>query len=98
MLRAIKEFGPGSLDISVEDFTVPGRVVQLGVEPKRIDLLTAISGATFDEAWQTRSSGTLDGISVEFIGLGTLLRNKDATGRNKDRIDADELRNIDPFR
>lgn len=73
---------------------MPGKVVQLGVEPNRIDLLTSITGVSFEDAWESRASGTLDEISVQFIGREALVRNKEATGRAKDRIDAEELRRL----
>jgi hypothetical protein len=58
--------------------------------------MTSVTGVSFDEAWQTRSCGQLDGIPVTFIGRAALLRNKESTGRAKDRIDAEELRKQDP--
>ncbi len=95
VLHAIARFGLGSFDISVDDLAVPGKVVQLGYEPNRIDLLTSITGVSFEEAWAERSSGQLDGMPVNFIGRAALLRNKEATGRPKDLIDAIELRKQD---
>jgi hypothetical protein len=92
VLNALSQFGFGNLQISVGDLTTAGRVIQLGYEPNRIDLLTSITGVSFDEAWEGRAPGNLDGLPVSFIGLSSLLRNKDATGRAKDRIDAEELR------
>jgi hypothetical protein len=92
VMHAIRQFGFGGLAISAEDFTILGRVVQLGFEPNRIDLLTSITGVTFDEAWASRTKGSLDGMTVFFIGIDALLQNKAATGRAKDRIDAAELR------
>src|SRR5205809_1253438 len=59
LIKAIQDFGLGSLDLDVDDFTKLDRVVQLGQAPNRIDLLTSISGVQFDEAWLNRSSGTL---------------------------------------
>jgi hypothetical protein len=96
ILRAIHQFGFGSLDVTIEDLTLPGRVIQLGREPNRIDLITAISGVNFEDAWQTRVAGQLDGIDVSIIGRAALLRNKEGTGRAKDRIDVEELRKLDP--
>ena len=72
--------------------TLPGKVIQLGYEPNRIGLMTSITGVSFDEAWGDRAPGDLDGLLVNFIGRASLLRNKDAAGRPKDRIDAEELR------
>ena len=95
VLSAIRQFGFGSLDIGIDDLASPGKVVQLGHEPNRIDVMSSITGVTFDEAWTERSSGELDGIPVSFIGRQALLRNKEATGRSKDKVDAYELRKQD---
>jgi hypothetical protein len=67
-------------------------VVQLGVQPNRIDLLTAISGVSFEEAWATGCEAELEGIATRFIGRSALRRNKEQTGRAKDLGDAEELR------
>lgn len=95
VLAALRSFGMGSLELAVEDFSVPGKVVQLGVEPNRIDLMTSITGVSFQDAWESRVPGTLEGVDVQFIGRQALLRNKEATGRAKDRIDAEELRRLE---
>jgi hypothetical protein len=91
-LRALSQFGFGKLGIRAADLCSPGMVVQLGVKPNRIDLLTTISGVTFDEAWVARSDASLEGIPTSFIGRVELLRNKEQTGRAKDLGDAEELR------
>jgi hypothetical protein len=91
-LLALSEFGFGKLGIQTADLCSPGMVVQLGVKPNRIDLLTAISGVSFEEAWATRSKAELDGVATQFIGRTALLRNKQQTGRAKDLGDAEELR------
>ena len=88
---ALDQFGFGSLGITLADLSAENRVIQLGVEPNRIDLMTSISGISFDEAWQSRVPAALDGIEVDFIGLEALIRNKRASGRAKDLIDVDEL-------
>jgi hypothetical protein len=92
LLRALSEFGFRSIGINAEDLQTNDRVIQLGVRPNRIDLLTSISGVTYEEAWKTRSSGLLEGVPLSFIGRDALLRNKESTGRAKDRGDAEELR------
>jgi predicted nucleotidyltransferase len=96
VLRAIRQFGFGSLDITVNDLVTPGRVIQLGREPNRIDLLTSISGVGFEDAWSSRVDGDIDGLPVAFIGLDALLRNKASTGRPKDRIDLEYLQKHKP--
>lgn len=83
VLRALSEFGFGKLGIEEADLCLPGMVIQLGVKPNRIDLLTAISGVSFEEAWTTRSQAELEDIAVNFIGKKALLRNKEQTGRAK---------------
>lgn len=96
LLRVLSQFGFGGLEICAEDFQAPGRVIQLGVIPNRIDLLTAISGVSFEDAWATRKKGELDGVSTQFIGREALLRNKESTGRAKDLGDAAELHRRQP--
>ena len=91
VLRAIRQFGFGSLDISMADLTTLGSVIQLGNEPNRIDLMTSISGVSFAEAWESKVEGALEGLPVNYIGRKALLSNKEASGRNKDRNDLDEL-------
>ncbi|MGH9672696.1 MAG: DUF6036 family nucleotidyltransferase [Bryobacteraceae bacterium] len=91
MQRAIAAFGFGSLGITAEDFQISGRVIQLGVEPYRIDLITSISGLSFDEAWSDRVRGELDGLPVAFLSLRALKKNKIAAGRPKDLADLADL-------
>lgn len=93
---ALVQFGFGELDISLADLTAPGKVIQLGYEPNRIDLMTSITGVSFGEAWETRVAAKLDDLPVFFIGKAALLQNKESTGRSKDRIDADQLRKQPP--
>jgi len=88
----LEQFGFSALDISLEDLSAPGKIIQLGVAPNRIDILTSISGVSFEEVWKTRARGQLDGMPVYFIGRESLLRNKETTGRAKDLGDAEELR------
>ena len=66
-------------------------VIQLGVPPVRIDLLTSMSGITWDEAFQGRTAGHYGGISVPFIGKAAFIKNKKATGRKKDAADIEAI-------
>jgi len=91
VLRVLREFGFGSLQVEPVDLTLPGRVVQLGRPPNRIDLLTSISGVTFAEAWEGRVAGGLDNRQVSFLGWDALIKNKTASGRDKDRLDVKRL-------
>ncbi|PYS47434.1 MAG: hypothetical protein DMF68_15980 [Acidobacteria bacterium] len=62
-------------------------IVQLGVEPCRIDLLTGIDGIEFDEAWQNKIGVTIDELEIDILSKEDLLKNKLATGRDKDKGD-----------
>ena len=61
-MRALSQLGFGSLGISASDLTVTGKVIQLGYEPNRIDLMTSVTGVSFDDAWDDRAPGDLDGL------------------------------------
>jgi hypothetical protein len=58
LMAALRDFGSGEAGLSVADFTEPGVIVQLGVPPNRVDLLTLIDGVSFEEAWAGRVAGT----------------------------------------
>ena len=92
VMHALAQFGFGNLGISAKDLQSPGQVIQLGVQPNRLDLLTAISGVNFEDAWASSREAELEGISTRFIGREALIRNKESTGRAKDLGDAEELR------
>jgi hypothetical protein len=92
VLRVLSQFGFGNIGVGAADLEVPEYVIQLGVNPNRIDLLTTISGVTFEEAWNARCDADLDGVPVHFIGAAELIRNKESTGRARDLGDAEELR------
>lgn len=92
VVDAISEFGFAELGITADDLAVPGRVIQLGFPPNRIDLMTNISGVTFAEAWEHRVEGTFGEQPVFFIGKEDLMRNKSAAGRHQDLADLDLLR------
>lgn len=91
VLAALERFGFAGLGIEAADLQKPASVVQLGINPNRIDLLTSIDGVSFAEAWQTRVDGPLDGIHVHYVGKAALLKNKQSTGRARDLADAEEL-------
>jgi len=87
IMRAVSKFGAPATHLSAEDFTSSDQIVQFGVEPCRIDLLTGIDGVQFDEAWQNRVSITLDNIEIPILSKQDLLKNKLETGRDKDQGD-----------
>jgi len=89
---ALGRFGFGSVGLKAADFVNSYQVIQLGAAPNRVDLLTSITGVTFDDAWAARVRGDLGGIQANFIGRQTLIENKQATGRPQDQADLDVLR------
>jgi predicted nucleotidyltransferase len=78
-------------ELSEALFLRKGRIVRMGVEPVRIELLTEISGCEFAECYAQRVEATLDGIPVKIIGLADLIKNKLKSGRLKDLDDARKL-------
>lgn len=91
IMRALESFGAPLRDVTEADFSRPGIVLQIGVPPGRIDLLTELTGVTFDEAWPTRESGPFGELTVDFIGRDMFIRNKRATGRAKDLGDIEGM-------
>ena len=91
ILNTIRQFGFGDLDLSSEDFLQEDQVIQLGVAPSRIDLLTFLSGVEFQDAWATRVQGELAGLSVPIISRELLKKNKAASGRSQDIADLEHL-------
>ena len=91
LLKAINQFGFGSVGLTKEDFLQDDRVIQLGIAPNRLDLMTQISGVAFAEAWDSREVGDIGGLRVPFISKDMLKRNKAALGRAQDLADLEHL-------
>jgi hypothetical protein len=94
LLRTLNEFGFGKLGLARKDFLKSGQVVQLGVAPVRIDLMTSISGMDFATAWKNRISGAFGAVRAYFISKLDLIKNKMATGRKQDLGDIEKLKKI----
>ena len=88
---ALAGFGLAALGLKAADFVDAYHVIQLGVAPNRIDLLTSLTGVTFDEAWASRVETTMGGTRVNFLGREALIRNKRLTGRAQDKADLEAL-------
>jgi hypothetical protein len=88
---ALAAFGFAALGLKAADFGEAYRVIQLGVPPNRIDLLTSITGVPFDEAWADRVEADVEGTPVNFISRQELIRNKRLTGRAQDKADLEAL-------
>lgn len=92
LFHVLREFGFGDAGIARDDFLETNQVIQLGRAPNRIDILTGISGVTWQEAWASRIPVNLDGFEFHAIGKEELIRNKQATGRPQDLADLARLR------
>lgn len=89
--QALKKFGAPLAQIDERTFTKQGIIFQIGVAPRRIDIITHIDGVDFSAAWQNRQVIDIDGIPIPFISRQDLIKNKLSTGREKDRLDAQQL-------
>lgn len=96
VMRALEAFGAplSALDINADDFATPGKVIQLGLPPLRIDILTAATALDFEGASQTTDRLDVDGRAVPIIGLEALLKNKRAAARPQDLADVDSLERL----
>ena len=97
VLRALHRFGAPLQNITREDLQTGGTVFQIGVAPRRIDIITAASGLDFWETFKRSIVVDIDGIDVHVPSLADLIRNKQASGRTKDLADAEALEEIRNF-
>ena len=91
---AIMNFGAPLANISKQDFITRGNVVQIGVTPRRIDILTQITGVEYEEAEQQSITIEIEGIAIPVIGLAHLVQNKSAVGRPQDKADVARLQEL----
>ena len=92
VLDALADFGFGDLGLTTPDFAQPGRIVQLGFPPNRIDLMTSIDGVSFADVWKGRVEATYGNTRVFIIGREELIRNKTASARPQDLADLSWLK------
>ncbi len=92
---ALSEFGAPLQDLHVEELVSRDLVFQIGIVPRRIDIMTSVTGISFDEAWPKRVIVPIEGVDVTVIGRYELLRNKKAVGRPRDDADVAELEQED---
>jgi hypothetical protein len=91
VFRALAQFGAPLAGMSPRDFA-DGTTFQMGRPPERIDVIQRIDGVAFDDAWQNRIEGTLDGIPACIISREDMIRNKLAAGRLQNLADVEKLR------
>ena len=91
LMKALKQFGFDSPDITEEDFLEKDQIIQLGYEPVRIDLLTSVAGCSFAEIWNNKVTVRYGKAEAFFMGKEQLIKTKKATNRNQDQADLELL-------
>ncbi len=91
IMAALNDFGFGSVELSTTDFEVEDKVVQLGFPPVRVDIVTSITGVSWEEAASGRIEGTYGDVRVYYIGREQFISNKRVLGRKKDLADLEAL-------
>lgn len=90
-MQALQEFGAPLSAVGQEDFTKPEVVFQIGVSPRRIDIMTSIDSVEFDAAWGDRMDVKMEGVVVPVLSREHFIQNKRALGRAQDRADIERL-------
>ncbi len=91
VIRALEDFGFSFPDLTADDFKTSDNVIQLGVPPVRVDLLTTITGVEWNQVDKHKVPGTYGDIPVWFLSREDLIQNKRASGRRKDLADLEAL-------
>ena len=91
IVNALNEFGFKSLKLSDKNFSNKGRIIQLGYEPIRVDIMTLIQGCSFKQVWKNKVIGTYGVEKVYFIGINELIKTKKLSNRKEDKVDLDIL-------
>lgn len=94
VLRALRRFGSPLHNLTREDLQADGTIFQIGVAPRRIDIITTLSGLQFKEVYERSIPLKIEGIDVRIPLIDDLIRNKRASGRTKDLADAELLESL----
>jgi len=94
LMTVLQEFGAPVQDTTADELSVPGIVFQIGVAPRRIDILTQIDGLTFAQAVRKAQHVQIGDLNIPVISKENLIKNKRASGREKDLLDAKELEKL----
>ena len=92
ILSALADFGFDDIGLNETDFTTPHKIIQLGMPPNRIDLLTSIDGVDFESAFARRVESHYAGVPLYVIHIDDLIANKEACGREQDAVDLRKLK------
>ena len=91
LVAVLKEFGFENSELTIDLFLKQNQIIRMGVPPIRIELLTTVSGISFEECYSERIIDIIDGVKVQIIDLEHLKLNKRASGRHKDLDDLEHL-------
>mgnify|MGYP005866018741 CR=1 FL=1 len=91
VLRALARFGAPLDQLSEDDMTRHDTIFQMGVPPRRIDIITGADGLSFEETHARAQRIEVDGMGVRIPNREDMIRNKRASGRKKDLLDAEWL-------
>ena len=89
---SLTEFGAPLNEITETTFAEEGMAFQIGVAPRRIDIITKVSGLQFNQAYQQRQDVEIEGLKIPIVSLNDLIKNKESAGRDKDISDAKRLK------
>ncbi len=92
IFNALRDFGAPLKQIADSTFSKKGIVFQIGIPPRRIDIINHIDGVSFSKAYPRKKMVNLEGIRIPFISLKDLIKNKQSTGRMKDKVDVAYLK------
>lgn len=93
IFNALDEFGV-PFKISPDDFLAPNSVLQIGIEPNRIDILTDIDGLKFEDAWNNKQVAKFDELQTYTLEIHDIIKNKEASNRPKDQLDLVQLKEL----
>ena len=91
---ALAKFGAPLEQVQIDEFSTEGIIFQIGVIPRRIDIITKIDGVSYEEADEDKINVEIEGLEIPMLSLEKLIKNKMATGREKDELDLKALRKM----
>lgn len=93
IFNALDEFGV-PFNIEPDDFLAPNSVLQIGIEPNRIDILTDVDGLKFEDAWENKQEVKFDKLKTYSLEIHDIIKNKEASNRPKDKLDLVQLKEL----
>ena len=94
VLQALEDFGAPSDNLTQNDLQKEELIFQIGVAPRRIDIITSVDGLNFEEAFENSKTVEIEEIPIQVLSINDLIKNKRSTGRNKDLVDAESLEDL----